>query len=208
MAHDPSYNAPIYEQQGGARIVVGVHNSVPGVIEIASGGDINVDSGGTVTLASGGDLYVESGGTVTLASGAIATVGNGSSVIVQSGGVIETHLSSDGDAIGAGTVLHRIDIADGAGDTTFIITNKTRIIDVWAIKTTTAGGAGDTVTVKNETDAVTDAISLNVADKAIARAGTIDDAYHDVAASGTIRVTAANNTDNECTVYILGVRVA
>lgn len=42
----------------------------------------------------------------------------------------------------------------------------------------------------------------------LVRAGEIDDANHEIAAAGTLRVTAANNTNNACTVYVLGIRVA
>ena len=82
------------------------------------------------------------------------------------------------------------------------------MIDAWAVKTSTAGGSGDTVTVKNGSTAISDAISLNVADKAVARAGEVDDASHEIAEDGTLRVTAATATNNACTVYVLGVRVA
>jgi predicted RecA/RadA family phage recombinase len=115
---------------------------------------------------------------------------------------------ANANIIGGIPVLHRVNIADGAGDTDVVLTHKTRVVEVWAVKTAANGGAGDTVTVKNGATAITDAMSLNINDKLIVRAASIDDAQHEIAAAGTLRVTAANVTNNACTVYVLGVRVA
>ena len=114
---------------------------------------------------------------------------------------------ADDNVIGGISVVHRIDIADGAGSTDVTLTHATRVIDVRVVKTATAGGAGDTIQVLNSTNAITDAIVLNVSDKVTARAGTIDDAFHEIAASGILRCTAANNTNNACTVYVSGIRI-
>ena len=122
----------------------------------------------------------------------------------------EMAVVADVNVIGGLLVLHRIDIADGAGDTDVTLTHKTRIIDAWAVKTAAVGAAGDNVTIKNGSNAITDAIDIGTpaADKVLVRAGTIDDAQHEIAAGGTLKVTAAHNTNNACTVYVLGVRVA
>ena len=115
---------------------------------------------------------------------------------------------ADDNVIGGIPVVHRIDIADGAADTDVTLTHKTRIIDVVVIKTATAGGAGDSIVIKNSANAITDVIVLNDSDKVISRASTIDDAFHEIAASGTLRCTTLNNTNNACTVYVHGLRVA
>lgn len=77
------------------------------------------------------------------------------------------------------------------GDVDVIVEHKLRVVDVWYIGTA-AGGAGDTITVKNGATAITNALDVNVADKTIVRAGTIDDASYDIAAGGTLRVTGAS----------------
>jgi hypothetical protein len=121
---------------------------------------------------------------------------------------------ADDNVIGGLPVLHRIDIADAAsGDADVVLTHKTRVIDVWVVK---RGGGGhateDTVTVKNGTSAITDEIALGNADKAIKRASTIDDAAWEIAAAGTLRVSwvkgSGGGNDPECTVFVLGIRVA
>ncbi len=120
---------------------------------------------------------------------------------------------ADANVIGGIPVLHRINIAGGAaGNTDVLLTHKTRIIDAWAVHTGGAGEANDTLQVFNGAAAITDALDWSGADTAIVRAGQIDDAAHEVAAGGTLRVTT---TDDDAggdvgagVVYVLGVRVA
>lgn len=122
----------------------------------------------------------------------------------------QVRLVADANVIGGVPVLHRIDVADGVtGDVDVTLTHKTRVVEAWLVKTAGAGGANDTITVKNGATAITDAMSINVADKVVVRAGTIDDAQHEIAAGGTLRVTRTKVTANvACVVYVLGVRVA
>ena len=122
----------------------------------------------------------------------------------------ELAVVANANVIGGIPVIHRILIADGAADTDVVLTHKTRVIDVWAVKTAAAGAAGDNITIKNVGNAITDAIDIGTpaADKVLVRAGTIDDANHEVAAGAILRVTAAHNTNNACIVYVLGIRVA
>jgi hypothetical protein len=118
---------------------------------------------------------------------------------------------ADVNVIGGLPVLHRIDVADDAtGNVDVVLTHKTRVVDVWLVKTAGAGGADDTIQVKNGASAITDAMSINVADQAVVRAGSIDDATHEIAAAGTLRVTRtkASAANVACVVYVLGIRVA
>lgn len=118
---------------------------------------------------------------------------------------------ADANVIGGLPVLHRIDVAAGTtGNVDVTLTHKTRVTDAWLVKRAAAGGGAGTIQVKNGTNAITDAISININDQAIARAASIDDAYHEIAAAGTLRITRTRSasTDETCTVYVLGVRVA
>lgn len=72
-----------------------------------------------------------------------------------------------------------------------------RVIDVWAIGT--PGAASDTVKVTDGTNDITDAIAVTAA--LIARASTIDDAYWEIAAGGTLKLVVASALD--ATVYIM-----
>lgn len=117
---------------------------------------------------------------------------------------------ADANVIGGVPVLHRIDVADAAtGDVDVTLTYKTRVVEAWAVKTGANGGAANTIQVKNGANAITDAMSININDTLIVRAASIDDAQHEIAAGGTLRVTRTKAGGNAaCTVYVLGVRVA
>jgi hypothetical protein len=135
-------------------------------------------------------------------------VASGGEIVCESGGKIEAPEVANVNTQGGIPVVHRLTIADAAGDTDIVLDHKTRVIEAWAVKTGANGGAGDTATLKNGATAISNAISLNVTDKSIARAGEIDDAQHEIAAGGTLRVTAAKVTNCACEFYVLGIRVA
>lgn len=152
------------------------------------------DNGDTHVIANGGKIQVESGGDIQY----------------QAGSKITPPTVADVNTRGGIPVVHRIDIADAASaDTDVVLENKTRVLDVQVVKTGGAGAASNTITVKNGATAITDAIDMNVADKVTKRAGTIDDAQHEIAAAGTLRVSSAKSGGNcACTVYVYGLVVA
>lgn len=118
---------------------------------------------------------------------------------------------ADSNTTGGIPVIYRIPIPDGAtGNVDVVMDHKIRVIDAHVVKTTAAGGVGDTITVNNGAIAITDAMSINVADKVVVKAGTIDDAQHEIAAAGTLRVvrTKASALDVSCIVYVSALRIA
>lgn len=114
------------------------------------------------------------------------------------------------NVIGGVPMLHRIAIADLAGNTDVVVANKTKIINVWAIKDAHGGGAGDTVKLVNVASGndITNAIDLSPADKTVIPVTTIDDDEDTILAGGTLRCTAAKVTHCDCVLFVLGVRVA
>lgn len=116
---------------------------------------------------------------------------------------------ADDNVIGGIPVLHRIDITAGAlGDTDVTLTHKTRVIDAWLVLRG-AGVSTTTLKVKNGANAITDAMAASGSDKDVVRAGSLDDAYWEIAAAGTLRVTSETGaTQPDATVFVLGVRVA
>ena len=118
---------------------------------------------------------------------------------------------ADGNLVGGLPVLHRFDIAAGAtGDVDFVLTHKTRVVDCWLIKRTAAGGGAGTIQVKNGANAISSTMTIDVADNTVTRTTEINDANHEIAAAGTLRIsrTRTASTDESCTVYVSGVRVA
>lgn len=118
---------------------------------------------------------------------------------------------SDSNTIGGIPVMYRIPVPDGAtGNVDVTVDHKIRVIDAWVVKTDGAGGAGDTIAVNNGATAISDAMSINVADKAVVRTAQIDDAQHEIAAAGTLRVvrTKASVANVACTVYVKAMRIA
>lgn len=81
---------------------------------------------------------------------------------------------------------------------------KMRIIDAWAVSTK-AGNSGTWV-VDNGTNNITSAVAYGTADTDIARATDVDDAYHEIAANGTLRLISSVATDTAI-VYIVAIRV-
>lgn len=113
------------------------------------------------------------------------------------------------NVIGGIPVVHRIDITAGAnGDVDVVLTHKTRVIDAWVVLRG-AGVASAVFTVKNTAAAITDGIAASGADTTLTRAAQINDANHEIAAAGTLRVTGSGGaTMPEATVYVRGLRVA
>ncbi len=122
---------------------------------------------------------------------------------------------ADVNVIGGLPVYHRITIADAAsGNLEVTLTHKTRVIDAWCVKTGADGHATeDTIVVGNGANAITNAMAIGANnDKSITRAATIDDANHEIAAAGKLRITwvkgAGGGNNVACEVYVRGLRVA
>lgn len=116
---------------------------------------------------------------------------------------------ANANVVGGVPVIFRINIAAGAlGNTDVVVTNKIRVIDAWLVLTG-AGVSTTTLQVKNGSTAITDAMAASGSDKAIVRAAQIDDAAHEIAAGGTLRVTSATGaTQPDAIVYVLAIPVA
>lgn len=117
------------------------------------------------------------------------------------------------NALGGLLVTHVTAVAGGAAANEDItVTDKFRVIDCWAQHTGGAGEANDTIQLFNGANAISDAMDWSGVDNAIVRAGSLDDAYTEVAAAGTLRVTTVDNDSGGDVgaglVYTLGILVA
>lgn len=162
-----------------------------------------VNSGSTTTINV---EHIGSPGSATIAAGSVTQAKIAANTLDDT--VVSNVASSN--VLGGIPLIYRIDVPDAAtGDIDVVVTHKIRVIDVVVIKTTGAGGAANTVQVKNSGNAITDAIVTNIADQALARAGTIDDARYEIAAGGTLRVTRTKAGGNAaCDVYVHAIRVS
>lgn len=120
---------------------------------------------------------------------------------------------ADSNVIGTIPLIFQIPIVGGAaGNTDVVSTHKVRVLDAWAVHTGGAGEANDTIQVFNGANAISDAMAWSGADTAIVRAASINDANHEVAAGGTLRVTTTDNDAGNDVgagiVYVLAERVA
>jgi hypothetical protein len=125
------------------------------------------------------------------------------------GEVLPKSLSSPATSIPF-VIARPIDGGAAASDD-YTVEEKIRVIDVWAVHIGGAGEASDTLQVLNGSNAITDAMDWSGADKAIVRAGEIDDAYHEIAKGGTLRITTVDSDAGDDVgagvVYVLAVKV-
>jgi hypothetical protein len=164
------------------------------VLEVESGAQQTFKSGSTLAVATGASLTVA--GVTVDATTLAANAQTGANVAVV----------ADAPVIGGLIVVFPVLATALTGDVDIVSTHKVRVFSVEAIQVGGAGGAGDTITVKNSATAITNALDLNVADKVVVRATTYDDAAWDIAAGGTLRVSGASGVSAQ--VNILAYRVA
>jgi len=81
---------------------------------------------------------------------------------------------------------------------------KYRVIDAWSVSTSADGG---TWKITDGTNDITDTVTVAASDKDIDRASQIDDAYHEIAAAGSLSVLGDGST-LDAEVYIKCLRVA
>ncbi len=165
---------------------------------------LTIPSGSKIDLSAATGALVLAAGEIALADLAPAAFDGTIAKVV-----------ADDNIIGGLPVLHRIDIADAAsGNVEITLTHKTRVIDVWVVKTGADGNATeDLITVGAGASDITEAMTIGLLnDTGLTRAATIDDANHEIAAAGALRVTwvkgAGGGNNTACTVYVMGIRVA
>lgn len=165
------------------------------------------DAAGTVSLAVG-RVIAGFATTIGTAADKLLMVEFAAATVTAANGA-DVGLTGNANVIGGIPVLHRVDLASGVNaDTDVVLTHKTRVIDAWLVLRA-AGVAACVFTVKNGATAVTDGMAASGADKALVRAASIDDAQHEIAAGGILRVTGSGGVSQPlATMYVLGLRVA
>ena len=189
---DLSYGPKVYRKQGAAEMVV------------ADGGTITIESGGTLTLDDGSILN-------STAGGFIVTNPDDATLEVSSSGVLRAKdrgidAAKIADAVAGAAkpgvlLMHDITFTQTTTspqtiDTT--ISYRLQVIDVSVLKIGGGSSATTVLTAQVQTatgGAISDAINMKGLDKAITRAGSIDDALQTVGTSvgGVIRVVRAGS---------------
>ena len=156
------------------------------------------DPQGLAVVVSSTDIVVTRSSSV-----ALTTTGAGSLTGTQVATVAESNV------IGGIPLIFEIPVVAGAlGNTDITVTHKIRVLDAKVILRG-AGVSSTTLQVKNGTNAITDAMAASGSDKAVVRNTQIDDAYYEIAAAGTLRVTSATGaTQPDALVVVTAVRVA
>lgn len=217
------------------KIIVGSALGVASDVDVS--GDATIANTGAVTIATGavedsmieglgdGEFIIGVDGTaannskVTMSGD--ATLANDGALTVAAGSIEQTmHVAASEDGtiakvvaesnvIGGIPLIFMIPIAAGAlGDTDIIMTHKIRVLDLYLVLRG-AGIATTTLQVKNGANAITDAMDASGSDTDLVRAGNIDDANYEIAATGTLRVTSATGaTQPDALVVVTAVRVA
>src|SRR4051812_44416737 len=95
---------------------------------------------------------------------------------------------ADNNPIGGQEIIHIIDVPDAAtANVDVTVVHKFEVMSMVVVKKAGAGGASDTIQLKNGTSAISNAISINVADQTVISPGTLDDSQTVIAAGGTLR---------------------
>ena len=81
---------------------------------------------------------------------------------------------------------------------------KFQIVDAWSVAKSADGGTWE---IDDGTNEIIAAVTVTGTDKTINRAATIDDAYHQIALAGSLRVVG-DGSDADVFVYLLCIRVA
>lgn len=109
-------------------------------------------------------------------------------------------LQADGRSYGVGVI--EVITPNSATDTDVTVPYNIRVLDVVAVKIVANGSTSDAVTVKNGSNPITNAMSLNINDQVLVRATSLNDAYQDVDAGGVLRATTAKTTDCQSVVRV------
>ncbi|MDD4891252.1 MAG: hypothetical protein PHU85_15130, partial [Phycisphaerae bacterium] len=115
--------------------------------------------------------------------------------------------AASGDVTNAGIpFVLEFTITDADPDDAYTVDNGTynlRVLDAWMIKDGVSADGGDTIQIKNNGTAITDAKAVNVSDKAKVNFTSFDYAQLTVADGDTLDIDGTNSTDCSAQVFVL-----
>lgn len=107
-----------------------------------------------------------------------------------------------------GVEMIAIGVLAGSGSVEIFNANapfKFRVLDAWAVET--KGSNTGNWKLDNGTNDITAAVSFGGSDKDVTRVASIDDAYHEIAANGSLRVIVSEGTDTAI-VYVKILKIS
>ena len=168
-----------------------------GKVDLARGNVLVGNSSGVAAaLDANDDAKILVGDGTDLASVAVSgdiSLANSGAVSLADESVAPAEVANIDSNIGIPLVIDFEITADASSGLNIFDANapfKFEIIDIVAQARATVGG-GCTITISDGTNTIADSINL-ATDKAIARVGSIDDAYSEIAASGTLKVATTD----------------
>jgi hypothetical protein len=120
--------------------------------------------------------------------------------------------SNSGGTVGLLPIMYVFETDGAATESESVVVGRAiRVVDAHAVLKG-AGTTSDTYQVFNGSNAISDAVSIaSAGDKDVVRIGEIDDAYHEIDAGGTLKVTATDGGGTDVPamiVYVLAFATA
>lgn len=120
--------------------------------------------------------------------------------------------TNTGGTTGLIPLLYVFETAGAATESESVVVDRAiRVVDAHVVLKG-AGTTSDTFQILNGTNAISDTVSVaSAGDKDVVRVGELDDAYHEIAAAGTLKVTATDGGSSDVpamVIYVLAYAIA
>lgn len=178
-----------------------------GVLAVQTGDGVQLGANGVeLDLKANDGLQITSNELAAKVDDSTVEIDSSNGIQAKDGGLTPAKTANYTAAAGAIPLIFSATLSGGSTVSIFSSNApyKFRVIDAWSVATSADGGSW---TVDDGTTAITDAVTVTGTDKTVNRAGTIDDAEHEIAASGSLRVVG-DGANADCIVYVQCMRVS
>ncbi len=193
----------------GAEAIDGSRNVKAGTVQLDAAGPgpkLKNNSGDAQVRDAADSGYAAIDAASVKVGGTEAINSSGEAVDIVDDIVSGEHVANQANGTGGLPVIFAASLT--SGNTVAIHNNsapfKYRIIDAWSIATSGDGGSWK---LTDGTNDITDTVTVTATDKTMNRVGQIDDAYHEIADSGTLQVVG-DGSNADVIVYATAIRVS